>query len=64
MNSNVHHKRPRSRGGRSDNRNCCKVDSKRHYAWHVLFGNKTGDEIMEEINTLWLDPDYEVVKKQ
>ena len=62
MSSNRHHRLARSRGGSTNNHNCVRVDSKRHYYWHALFGNMTGEEIALEINKLWLDPNYKVVK--
>ena len=30
-------------------------------AWYVLFADKTLEEIVEEINTFWIDPDYEIL---
>lgn len=33
---------------------------KRTKAWNTLFENKTLEEIVEEINTIWLDTDYEI----
>jgi hypothetical protein len=61
MSSNRHHRLPRSRGGGSDRRNCVKVDAKRHHYWHCLFGNMTGEEIMSDINTNWLDTRFKVI---
>ena len=63
MSTNRHHKRPRSRGGKSDKYNCVKVDADKHYFWHRLFGNMSGDEIMMEINSIWLDGRYKVVHR-
>ena len=63
MSSNRHHKKCRSNGGNTSNRNCVRVDAKRHYFWHALFGNMTGEEIAQEINKLWLDGDYKVVRR-
>lgn len=34
---------------------------KRRVAWYTLFSDKTLEEIVEEINTVWLDPDYEIL---
>lgn len=34
---------------------------KRREAWYILFIDKTLEEIIEEINTVWLDPDYEIL---
>lgn len=61
MSSNRHHKKPRSLGGGTNHRNCVRVDTKRHYFWHQLFGNMNGWEIAREINHFWLDPDFKVV---
>lgn len=63
MSRNRHHRRPRSQGGKTNRWNCCKVDSKRHYFWHCLFGNMPADAIMEDINTHWLDPRFKVVPR-
>lgn len=59
----VHHRRPRSRGGKTNKRNCCKVNSDRHHHWHALFGNMSGEEIMNEFNSCWLDPRFKIVKR-
>ncbi len=66
MSSNLHHRRARSNGG-TKNRpkgNCVKVDCKKHYFWHCLFGNMTGAQIANELNTLWLDPAFKVVPRK
>lgn len=34
---------------------------KRRKAWYVLFADKTLEQIVEEINTIWLDPAYEIL---
>lgn len=63
MSSNWHHKRPRSRGGKTSHNNCVRVDKKRHYWWHCLFSNMSGEEIMADINTNWLDSRFKVVPR-
>jgi hypothetical protein len=61
MSNNRHHRLPRSRGGDSGRRNCVRVDAKRHYFWHCLFGNMDGWEISDEVNRCWLDPRFKLV---
>lgn len=41
-----HHLKPRERGGQSTPSNLLLLDAYRHDAWHLLFGNKTLDEII------------------
>ena len=60
MSSNRHHRKPRSRGGNGGG-NVVRVDARRHYFWHALFGNMNGDEIAQDINQFWLDPSFKVV---
>lgn len=33
---------------------------RRQEAWHILYGGMTLSEMIEETNTIYLDPDYEV----
>lgn len=42
-----HHLLARSRGGESIMSNLFRLDSYKHLAWHLLFGNKTLDEIIK-----------------
>ena len=53
-----HHRKPLSKGGRSEARNISNVNGKLHRAWHLLFANKTPYEIARIINEIWLDPDF------
>lgn len=41
------------------NSNAAKI--KRTKAWNTLFAGKTLEEIVEEINTIWLDPAYQIL---
>jgi hypothetical protein len=34
---------------------------KRRKAWYYLFEGKSLEEIVEEINSIWLDPDYQIM---
>lgn len=31
-----------------------------HAAWHTLFGNKPIEEVIEIINKVWIDPDFQL----
>ena len=61
MRTNRHHRRPRSQKGSGAPRNISRVSVLKHIAWHDLFGNMTAEEIVEEINRVWLDPDFFMV---
>lgn len=47
----THHNKPRSRGGTNNKENTIKIPWLRHNAWHLLFANKTPEEITELIKT-------------
>jgi len=55
-----HHRKPKSLGGSDDTRNVSIVSQKRHEAWHTLFQNKTIHEIVRELNSVWIDPDWKI----
>lgn len=42
-----HHLQPRSRGGQTIMSNLFRLDSYRHLAYHLLFGNKTLEEVIK-----------------
>ena len=61
---NRHHRQCESNGGydyiyKGEN-NIVNVDAKRHAMWHQMFSNMFPEEIVREINKLWLDPRYEL----
>jgi hypothetical protein len=60
----IHHRKPRSIGGRNEPRNRVLLPCKKHDAWHLLFANFTPERIAEEINRLYLDPDYVIVARK
>lgn len=60
----VHHRKPRSIGGTDDTRNLSYITDRKHKAWHTLFQNKRADQIVWELNNVYLDPDYVVVLKE
>ena len=53
-----HHRRPRSKGGKTTPENISIVDQLKHRSWHTLFANLDAHEICEIINSVWLDPAY------
>lgn len=56
-----HHRLCKSLNGSNDDRNISIVPTKKHQAWHTLFGNMTAEMICKEINKVWIDPDYEIL---
>jgi hypothetical protein len=56
-----HHRKPRSLGGTATKTNISRLPPKKHTAWHILFSNLTPEKIAEEINRLYLDPDYQLI---
>ena len=58
---NRHHRRPRSLHGDNSPRNISIVDVESHTLWHRMFQNMPPREIVEEINRVWIDPDYKLI---
>lgn len=56
-----HHRRPKSLGGSGNSWNISVVEQEEHAAWHILFSNKTPEEIVAEINAVWLDRAFKFV---
>ena len=50
--TNRHHLVPKSRGGKNEKRNLLTIDIKRHRAWHILWGNRTLDEVIALLQRL------------
>ena len=57
---NRHHRLPKSRGGSGHPENISLVDPERHFLWHALFLNMNAEEIVEEINRVWIDPQFQM----
>jgi hypothetical protein len=57
----VHHRRCRSNGGSDNPENISFVTEKKHQAWHLLFSNKTPQQIVDELNKTWLPLDKQVM---
>ena len=49
---NRHHLTAKSRGGQAIQSNLLTIDMKRHCAWHVLWGNRTLDEVIALLQRL------------
>jgi hypothetical protein len=56
-----HHRKPKSLGGGMNKRNISLLPNKQHIAWHILFRNAPPEQIVDEINQKYLDPDYRLV---
>ena len=54
----VHHRKPRSRGGDSSARNCIRIKKSKHQSWHRLFDRDSPREIAKMITAIYLDPDF------
>ena len=55
-----HHRKPRSRGGKTNERNIIRVERNLHEAWHLLVGNATAEEAAR-ILSHWIDPDFVLI---
>ncbi len=44
-----HHLTPKSRGGLTTTKNLLRLDLQKHICWHKLFGLRTLDEVIEEL---------------
>jgi hypothetical protein len=60
----LHHRKPRSLGGRRTRNNLILLPEDKHLAWHVLFVNYPPDQIAAEINAKYIDPDFEFIVRR
>lgn len=63
-----HHRRPKSRGGGSENSNISLVPRYKHVAFHQLFNTESPEEIaltlqkiLDTLNEVWIDPAYKLI---
>ena len=56
-----HHRKPKSRRGRNNDKNISVVNAKCHRSYHQLFGNLLPHEITSVLNDVWIDPDFYLV---
>ena len=64
MIATIHHRKPKSLGGKREPRNVTLLSPKQHDAWHTLFENMTPEQIAEVINAKYLDPDFQFVVRR
>ena len=65
METSRHHRCPKSRNGSNEPPNVIRVPARKHEAYHVVFGTKSPQEIIDDLNNIWFYPDYEVsIKKR
>jgi hypothetical protein len=56
-----HHRKMRCHGGSDDPSNISTVPAYRHEAFHILFNSRTTEEIAKYLNSVWIDPEDELV---
>lgn len=56
-----HHRKCRSNGGKSNKRNISYLEHEIHQAWHLIFANRTPEEIADILTRRFIDPDYFIV---
>lgn len=56
-----HHRKCKSNGGIDTPKNISIVPHHLHKYWHALFANFEAPTIASIINSIWLDPDWELV---
>jgi len=59
---NWHHRKPKVRGGSGDKSspNMVCVSIEQHRAYHTLFGTMSVPEIVDVLNNIWIDPEWEI----
>lgn len=62
--TDIHHRRPRSAGGKSNKKNCIRVPKNQHKAFHLLFRNYSPEIVAEILNKYWIDPNFQLVALQ
>ena len=64
----THHRKPSSlcKNSKEANRpeNLSRVPRVQHEAYHTLWSNATPQEIAEDLNLRWIDPNYEIVVRK
>lgn len=56
-----HHRKPKKLGGKSEPENISIVPHKLHQAWHTMFGCMKPNEIIDQINRIWIDPNFKLL---
>lgn len=57
-----HHRLPQSQGGTDTypEDNLIRVSKVRHAHWHALFANRSLESIVAEMNSVWIDPRFQL----
>lgn len=55
-----HHRKCKFHGGSDNQENISMVPRKKHEAWHTLWGCRTVEKIIEEMNNVWLPPNVKL----
>ena len=61
LGTDMHHRKPRSRGGSSSKSNLVEVLRYKHVAFHQIFGTMTPEQIAYELTTVWIDPAWIII---
>lgn len=56
----VHHRKPRSKGGTDHPENISQVKRKFHEAYHLLFADKSPQQVATILTDIWIDPAWEL----
>lgn len=56
-----HHRKLKSHGGSDFPPNTIRVPHKAHEAYHILFTDKTPQQIVADLNDIWLPLEYKVI---
>ena len=59
-----HHRRCKSKGGQTVERNISIVTVQKHLAFHTLFCNRSAEEIAGYLTAVWIDPEWEMVARR
>jgi hypothetical protein len=61
-----HHRLPQSKGGTDyyPEGNLVRVNKVKHAHWHALFANRDLEDIVDELNNLWIDPRFKLTIEQ
>jgi hypothetical protein len=53
----------RCNGGSNDRENISIVPHNKHVAFHILFGDKTTQQIADVLNEIWIDSEKQLIVK-
>ena len=56
----IHHRKPKSKGGDDTVGNLSTVKRKFHEAYHLLFADKSPEEVASLLTDIWIDPAWKL----